>query len=524
MAIPSFARFPPKALWDQLLPEEWEACLDSWIFLVKAYLMLSNKVFNMNLSKDNSLPEFLISYLQQNSNTEKHSLNSLERIRLLHSNVFLLIHRALTHADPRPLLLLEASFLEDLSLAYSGHLHLRELIAKTWTSRKLDNSKSFLERKQSLTRMLEESGRITSSEEVEDALHRTASLVKALYLYGQFLMVGSDFLDSLVTCYEHQASALQKKVVITAYLCLSSLMQVENPKISTLIDHLYSLKNASGQSILLKEICSSTPFLRKFRDRLSGSEASRAQSMLQQLGAFEKTANGKTKKPIRRRTVKGKSRAIEDLGYGASHDVHIHKMSMITQIQDLFPHLGSAFIVKLLEEYKDSIEQVTAHVLEDSLPTYLKQADHSENLSVYPSHRVIFNLKIVTDLNPTYLMSNHQISSRSSNLIRPQILLLNLITTAPLLGGQYSMTTHSRTSPSHHLKSTTAAPATPLKQQIPYYPPLPPNQIKPPSSPPLRPSTPMTTSVMPPTTQQTSAAPLTPLFPEQATTQWTRKP
>ena len=53
---------------------------------------------------------------------------------------------------------------------------------------------------------------------------------------------------------------------------------------------------------------------------------------------------------------------------------------MITQIQDLFPDLGAGFIVKCLYEYNDDIEQVTAHLLEESLPPHLAEADRSEKL------------------------------------------------------------------------------------------------------------------------------------------------
>jgi len=58
-------------------------------------------------------------------------------------------------------------------------------------------------------------------------------------------------------------------------------------------------------------------------------------------------------------------------------------MSFITQVQDLFPDLGSGFVVKLLDEYNDDVEQVTAHLLDDSLPPHLKAADRSEQMYVY---------------------------------------------------------------------------------------------------------------------------------------------
>ena len=55
-------------------------------------------------------------------------------------------------------------------------------------------------------------------------------------------------------------------------------------------------------------------------------------------------------------------------------------MSVITQVQDLFPDLGAGFVVKLLDEYNDNAEKVIAHLLEDSLPPHLTEADRSEQL------------------------------------------------------------------------------------------------------------------------------------------------
>jgi activating signal cointegrator complex subunit 2 len=53
---------------------------------------------------------------------------------------------------------------------------------------------------------------------------------------------------------------------------------------------------------------------------------------------------------------------------------------LVSQVLDLFPDLGSGFVVKLLDEYGDEVEQVISHLLEGSLPAYLESADRSEEL------------------------------------------------------------------------------------------------------------------------------------------------
>ncbi|KAL8797519.1 MAG: hypothetical protein Q9195_000335 [Heterodermia aff. obscurata] len=378
MSLPQFAAFPPRQLQTELLPSEWEACLDSWIFLARAHLLLPQKLFSLKLNKDSSVTDFLLSYLRQNTIAEDLTGNDAQKRGALRSNVFLLVHRALTDGDPTPLPLLEASFLEDLSIMYGRNASLRELLIKTWTLRKLDSiSTSFRKRKLTLIKIIEDDNRST---DLEDSLYRTASLLKVLYQYGQFLMEGSDFLDSLATCYEHKNPGLQKKLLVTAYLCLNSLLEPNSPKISILIDHVYSLKNTSGYGSFLKALCSSTPFVQKLRSRLSGSDVARAKPLLQQLSAFETTASGKPRNLIKRKINKGKSRAKEEYGHDALNNVHVHRISQITQIQDLFPDLGSSFIVKLLDEYDDDTEQVTAHLLDNSLPVHLRLADRTENM------------------------------------------------------------------------------------------------------------------------------------------------
>ncbi|KAI9755561.1 MAG: hypothetical protein M1815_004875 [Lichina confinis] len=61
----------------------------------------------------------------------------------------------------------------------------------------------------------------------------------------------------------------------------------------------------------------------------------------------------------------------------------VHHMSKVSQIQDLFPDLGSGFVAKLLEEYGEDVETVTAHLLDDALPENLREADRAEEMWVY---------------------------------------------------------------------------------------------------------------------------------------------
>ena len=221
-----------------------------------------------------------------------------------------------------------------------------------------------------------DSGLQNSTEEIDKALLRTGALLKVSFNYGQFLMLGSDFLDALSKAFENSLPAYQSKLVAIGYLSLISLLESRNPQISTLLDHLYGLKATLKSKSLLQTLSSSTPLLRRLRENLVGQDIDRARPLLQELETFEKSATEPAGHQNVRKARKGKDKARQ----APVPDMHIHQMSLVTQVQDLFPDLGSAFIVKLLAEYEDDTEQVITHLLEDSLPTHLKEADRGEIL------------------------------------------------------------------------------------------------------------------------------------------------
>lgn len=386
MSLPSFATFPQATLRRAILPEEWEACLDAWILLAQGSLHLTPKAFSLQSAKNESLVDFLVSYVKEEACADDLT-SKTPKEKELRRKCFLLGHRLLTEVVPSPPELLSLAFLGDFSTVYARSKSLNGLLEQTWLRQKLETSPRMQEYKSSIIKQLEQT-HTTTSRLLEQDLRRTAALLRACYVFGHFLMTGSDFLDSLATFDAHLPTEYAKKLVVVAYLALTSLMEGAKPNLSLLLDHLYSLKSSwdsrakSGtpQFSLLASIVSSTSLLQKLRDRIKGPDALRAKSLI---ASLERLGGGsKLKKPTRRRIDKGKHVSRDDYGHGALGDVHVHKMSLITQIQDLFPDLGSGFIVKLLDEYHEDVEQVTAHLLEDSLPAHLKQADRAESMWV----------------------------------------------------------------------------------------------------------------------------------------------
>jgi activating signal cointegrator complex subunit 2 len=354
-----------------IMPEEWELCMDSWILMTETYLLVPTDKFTVKIIKDPSVAHFLVSYVKTLPTSPHAKLARLRR------SCFLMVHRILTDNDTVPAPLLEWTFWTNLSLAYANITALSELLSQKWIQLDMDSNKSMSRYKSTLTRALEV-GHLNP--ELEQLLPQTLALLRACYPYGQFLMLGSDLVDALSTAYEKKPR-LQKKILAITYFCLLSLIEPKRPRTSALLDHLYSLNSSDSKSVpLLKAVIGSTPLLQKMRSNISGPESGRAKSLFESLKVFERTSDGRPKKHIRRKVDKFKGKEKRQYLNGSLGDMHVHNLSLISQVQDLFPDLGAGFVMKLLDEYDDDTEQVTAHLLDDSLPTHLKECDRSETL------------------------------------------------------------------------------------------------------------------------------------------------
>lgn len=403
MILPPFAPWPPANLQKDVAPEEWQLCLDSWILLAQANLLLPLKEFSLKIKEDPSVIAFLLSYTKETSSSNASPTIHAASARSLRRECFLLVHRILTDVKPVPSALLDWTFLGNLSIVYARSESLRGMLEKLFDRESLDDNESMRESKASFIRLLK-----SNSDEISPGLdvvlRRAGALLKSTYHYGQFLMLGADFLDALSTAFEDGSSLFQKRSVIIGYLCLTSLLDSRRPRFSTLIDHVYSLDAASHYDSLLKGICSTTPFLPKMRERLFGAESERAKPLLLQLAGFEKFKDGEPKNIVSPNISKGKGKTHGEFDHEELGNAHVHKLSLVTQIQDLFPDLGSGYIVKLLNEYENDTEQVTAHLLDDSLPSHLKQLDRAEDLCVQPK---------LSNQYPTHLLTHSQKSNLS---------------------------------------------------------------------------------------------------------------
>ena len=381
--LPPFAPFPPASVRRDISCDDWNSFLECWILLIQRNLLLRSKEFGVRAQKEPSMVNFIFSYMTESARPGGHFTKNVEREKTLRRKMFLLTHRVFSEVVPVPQKLLQHCFLGDLSVVYGPWRNLKTLLELLWERENLEENTSMQENKKILIRFLNSSFQKSTVED-DEALLRTGALLKVSFHYGQFLMLGTDFLDALATAFEKSLSAHQSKLMVIGYLGLISLLESRRHKVSILLDHLYGLKSALNSKLLLRALSSSTPLLRRLREDLVGQEIDRARPLMQELETFEKPATGLPSHHISR-----KPRKVKDKTHQAPlHDMHVHQLSLVTQIQELFPDLGSGFVVKLLAEYEDDTEQVIAHLLEDSLPTHLKHADRGEVLSVSPRSEV----------------------------------------------------------------------------------------------------------------------------------------
>ncbi|KAK0744587.1 hypothetical protein B0T21DRAFT_407673 [Apiosordaria backusii] len=388
--LPAFALFPLAAWRDQLLPDEWLTCLDAWLALIDSHLSLSDSDFSSVSVKDESLPTFLTSFTRETAQNGVGILGPSPSAKRLLRNCYQLITKLLQSSAP-PSGLAQWDFLSDVSTVYG----------KKKTSILLDTlsepSRSYLVislagLKKFLIKNLDAGLNGGDLNGIQSRLEQVNNLIHASPFVAEYFLAGSDFIDSLISCYKITNPPLRRSLISTLYVCLIGLGDAQ--KVGPLTDHLYSLKSAADthksgplnvNDSLVAELVTSTPLLQQLQRKLDQNVSTRTTSVISSLATFKKPTSStlfppKPKRLIKRKIDKGKGLAEFDSAT-EQQEIHIHRLSSVSQVQDLFPELGSGFISKLLDEYNDSTEQVIAHLLDDSLPPHLSSLDRTEDLS-----------------------------------------------------------------------------------------------------------------------------------------------
>ena len=363
--LPSFALFPPSHLRKQISPTEWETFIDSWTALVQRFLSLPVESF-VARARDKScrLFEFLATLFKEACHRDLDTGPGVKEAKLQRL-CFLLVKRLITDTDAIWPPLGEPSFIGDFCSLYLGNPMLYSLMERLWSSLSLDKSPQMLKNKAKLVQVLGEAGGLPLSD-LESSLRRLLGTVKACSSYALFLMQGSDFWDTILNAWRSGSEAFRSKTMAIIYYSLTSLLNGGSSKVSLLLDHLFSLVSDDENSrkgkknLVLTELVCATPFLRKFRGHIDAtSSTGRSKSMLQSLESIKAASTQdyprSTGRSIHHYRAKQRS----------PHEPHVHKMSLVTEVQDLFPDLTASSIVELLDEFGEDVEQVIAHLLDN---------------------------------------------------------------------------------------------------------------------------------------------------------------
>ncbi|RMZ75725.1 hypothetical protein DV738_g5357, partial [Chaetothyriales sp. CBS 135597] len=238
-----------------LPPQEWQACLDSWLVSIEARLRLADKQFStLSLSDSGSGVPFLMSYFRRRPGSAPADLHQPMEVRL-HQYSYLLTKRLLLGIPESNLLEQSAmlSFILEANANFNTVSEWRQTLGQSvFVQSPLFDSSLASWKALVGTALLSK----PSSEWIED-LTRMNLLVKTLPRVGFELMKGADYLESLMHAFaSSELPAAQTVVVENTYRSLLSLLSPEYTRPNSLMDQLHLLK--SEASHFLRHLAAST--------------------------------------------------------------------------------------------------------------------------------------------------------------------------------------------------------------------------------------------------------------------------
>ncbi|RAL00666.1 ASCC2 family CUE domain-containing protein [Aspergillus ibericus CBS 121593] len=390
--LPPLAPVPPPEVQSTVPPGEWELYIDACILLLGVRIEAPGSQFKQHASGDESAVAFLTSFYLQSAKSGSSGVHAGPKARTLRKLCFLLTRRFLLEASPVPPELLEWSVWANMCTCYPSSSALKRLLSDAWDKHQDAITASLEKTKAKIIRELAllHPSKLTA---VLFDVRLLTILASALPGCGQVLMAGSDFLDTFSDAYQtHKREDIRSVLVANVYVGLASLLKGTKPNLSSLLDQLYSLKSSAGigtsttkkEPTLLSDVVCSTDLLVRLDRYLSANPQKRGQDLVSSLRAYQEESKlfHRRHQKQKKRIDKGKGRATD---LPPSEDLHIHRMSLITQVQDLFPDLGSGYITRLLDHYNDNPETIVAHLLDDSIPPELQDLNKSEQLPTTPS-------------------------------------------------------------------------------------------------------------------------------------------
>lgn len=379
--LPPVIPYPPDAIRSLLGPDEWTSCLDLWIQSVELRLNLPDVQFS-RVSPNNVGVPFLLSYLPVAPTLDKSPRNP--KASHLFSICYSLTKRILLRHDGQKGSITYFELLSSGSIAFGQTTPWKKSISKIWQTQQKTARRAVDSAKSALSTSVE-------SQEQIAWLQKITALTKVLPEVATVTVAGADYLDTLMEIFNASAEDIKKAVTENIFHSFKSLL--ENKHITILTDNIYHIKSESDRirksdpqaTTILSSLLCTTSFLKHF---VSNNEiATRKQSLVEQLSAYRRDMLHLHPLTPSQRRKRGKLRAKEADG------MHVHKVSQVSQVHELFPNLGTAYILKALDLFADNVENVIAALLEPkSLPAELQDQDIADTREYFDTE--------LTDLVP----------------------------------------------------------------------------------------------------------------------------
>ncbi|CAI7589326.1 unnamed protein product [Penicillium crustosum] len=374
--FPPLAPVPSPAVRRTIPSNDWEACLDAWRALLAVRLNASDQQFKVAAAEDTSIPPFMASYYQYTAAGDS-TLQSGPKARQLRKLCFLATRRYILDLSNPPDGILDWRLLGNLCCCYPSSAALKTSLSSAWD---LHQGKitSSVERAKAVVIKNLASTNSSSNPEVISDIRRLTILASVLPACGQVLMAGSDFLDTISEAYQSKGAREEFRKILVANIYVGLVSLLKEPLFSLKAAARVGAPKMKKEATLLSDLICSSDLLIRLEKYLSIHPQKRGQDLLASLRTYQVESKSLHHRYQRRKKVdKGKEVSSDPI---VSGELHAHKMSLVTQVQDLFPDLGSAFVVRLLDFYNDNPETIVAHLLDDSLPLELQSLDRSEQL------------------------------------------------------------------------------------------------------------------------------------------------
>ena len=363
MNIP-IASFPLKTIRDQISSDDWSFYINSVTEVLQSWLSCSSESLS-NIVKSNSvIVPFLKSFFSELTEASwEDSYVFSPQTLALRQKCLLLSCRIL--------------YLATIPLSSFGLKYISQLCSIVYTKDSLMRLLQgiFEKRYKELEEIIHGSKihvlrQLTSPQhgELRQILLDLSCVCFLLPRAGVVMMTGSDMLDLTVEYYGRMSAALRFSLLTLIFFSFRSLVESDEPNYSLLFDHLYSLaesaKVSSEARQMLADLIRMTPLKPMIREVKRAKSVDRATALLKHLQPFGEDFKCRVSsdKKGKSKAVSGQSKTELDLNINAMQNPY--RMSLVSQIEDLFPNVETSVVIKLLDNYQDDVEAVTAHILE----------------------------------------------------------------------------------------------------------------------------------------------------------------